>query len=67
MKKAGVTADVVYAQKVEYLEQQNHNLKVKMDNYDKTHSDWETFKNEFNHDVNELGQALKDFTINNKK
>ena len=67
MKKTGVTADVVYSQKIENLEQQNHNLKVKIDNYDKNHSDLESFKNEFNHDVEGLGQAFKDLITNNKK
>jgi hypothetical protein len=66
MKNAGVTADVMYSKKIEDLEQQNHNLKVKIDNYDKNHSDWEAFKREFNHDVDGLGQAFKDLTVKNK-
>ncbi len=67
MKKAGVTADIVYAHKIENLEQQNHNLKVKIDNYDKQHSDWEAFKSEFNKDVDNLGQAIKDIASSTKK
>jgi hypothetical protein len=29
--------------------------------------DWESFKREFNHDVDELGQALKDLTVDNEQ
>jgi len=28
--------------------------------------EWETFKREFNHDMDELGKALKDLTVDNK-
>jgi hypothetical protein len=38
-----------------------------MDTYEKKQSDWESFKREFNHDMDELGQALKDLTVDNKK
>ena len=30
-------------------------------------SNWESFKREFNHDMDEIGQALKDLTVDNKK
>jgi len=30
-------------------------------------SDWQSFKREFNHDMDELGHSLKDFTVDNKK
>ncbi|MFY7964698.1 MAG: hypothetical protein ACOVO1_07360 [Chitinophagaceae bacterium] len=67
MKNAGAAAIAAYSKKIDDMEMQNHNLKLKIENYEKHNSDWESFKTEFNHDVNELGQALKDFTINNKK
>jgi hypothetical protein len=35
--------------------------------YDKNQTDWEKFKREFNHDMDELGKSLKDLTVNNKK
>jgi uncharacterized protein YeaO (DUF488 family) len=38
-----------------------------MDAYEKTQSDWEEFKREYNHDMEELGAALKDFRVNNRK
>ena len=28
---------------------------------------WESFKTEFNHDMDELGNAFRDLTIDNKK
>jgi len=66
MNKPGVILDPVYKQRIETLEQQNKDLRDRMDAYDKNHSDWETFKREFNHDMDELGQALKDVTVDNK-
>ncbi len=66
IKNGGVAADVVYAQKIENLKQQNNNLKAKIDKYEKNYTDWESFKNEFNHDVEGLGKAFKDLTIKNK-
>ena len=35
--------------------------------YDKSQSDWESFKREFSHDMDGLGQAINDLTVNNKK
>jgi len=37
-----------------------------MDTYEKNQSDWETFELELNHDMDALGQALKDVTVDNK-
>ena len=64
MKKS---TDASYAKRVDDLEQQNTNLKIKIDAYDKNHSDWEAFKQQFSQDVNNFGQALKDLTNSNKK
>lgn len=65
-EKKGVKAD--YETKITALEQKNRDLKVKMDNYkDEGKEQWESFKREFNHDMDELGNALKDLTVNNKK
>jgi hypothetical protein len=30
-------------------------------------SDWQSFKREFNHDMDELGNAFNNLTVNNKK
>jgi hypothetical protein len=60
-------SDAKYAEKVAELEERNRNLQQRIDDYEKYHSDWETFKREFNHDMDELGKALKDVTVDNEK
>lgn len=67
IKKEGTKYDAVYAKNIELLENKNARLRARIEEYDKTRSDWETFKREFNSDMEELGVALKDLTVNNKK
>ena len=67
MKKSGKKLDAVYQKNIDVLEQKIKDLKIKLDNYEKNQSDWQSFKREFNHDMDELGKALKDLTVNNKK
>lgn len=66
MQEPGKTLDAMKAKKIENLEQKNKDLKMKLDTYETSQSDWETFKREFNHDMDEFGQAFKDLTVNNK-
>lgn len=66
LKKDGTMLDPMYEKKIVTLEQQNRDLKNRIDYYEKNQSDWETFKREFNHDMDELGKALKDLTVDNK-
>jgi len=48
------------------LEQKNQSLKEKMSYYkDEGDDEWESFKMEFNQDMDSLGQALKNLTKNN--
>jgi septal ring factor EnvC (AmiA/AmiB activator) len=50
------------------LEQRNNLLKKKLaDLKDDGVDQWAAFKREFNHDMDEIGKALKDLTIDNKK
>jgi hypothetical protein len=68
MKETGNSIDSTYQRKIDQLERKNQDMKMKMDNYKMDASEnWESFKREFNHDMNELGNALKDITIDNKK
>ena len=67
IKKPGTAMDAEYAKRIDTLELKNKELKARMDNYETNQSDWEEFKREFNHDMDELGQALKDLTVDNKK
>jgi hypothetical protein len=62
--------DALYVEKIDKLEQQNKKLKAKIENYENFEnrkSNWASFKSEFNHDMDELGKALKDLTVDNKK
>lgn len=65
-EKKEVRAD--YNEKITALELKNTDAKKRMDDYKEDGKDkWESFKREFNHDMDELSQSLKDFTVNNKK
>ena len=66
IKGKGSAIDEVYANKIDSFELRNHNMQLRIDTYEKKHSDWETFKRELNHDMDELGKALKDITVKNK-
>ncbi len=57
-----------YEKQLDELEHKNSDMKKKLDDYKETGKEqWTSFKNEFNNDMNELGQAFKRFTVNNKK
>ena len=48
------------------LENKNTELKNKLNEYKEVSTDkWAIFKKEFDHDMNELGEALKNLTSNN--
>ena len=52
--------------KLAELEQKNNELLSRMDNYkDDRQAKWDIFKAEFNHDMNELGEAFQGLTIKN--
>jgi septal ring factor EnvC (AmiA/AmiB activator) len=68
MKKTGKDIDSLYAKKIDALEQKNKDIKTRIETYkEDKNSDWESFKREYNHDMEELGKALKDITVDNKK
>ena len=57
-----------YEKKLAELEQKNSDLKKKLEDYKEDGKDnWDSFKLKFNHDLDELGKALKGFTVNNTK
>ena|GEM_PF-94811 len=59
---------VRYNEKITELEQKNNELKSKINTYQFQSKDkWESFKKEFNHDMNDLGQAIKDLFKDNVK
>ena len=51
----------IYEKKLAMLEQKNTELKKILSDYkDEGQDKWTSFKNEFNHDMDELGKAFKD-------
>jgi outer membrane murein-binding lipoprotein Lpp len=66
MKKPGKAFDAVYGKRIETLEMKNKELETKMENYENKQSDWDSFKLEFNHDMDMLSQALRDITVSKK-
>lgn len=70
-KKKEGTQEVAdkYNKKVAGLEEKNNELKDRMNNYnakDKNQK-WDSFRREFNRDMKELGQALRDLGKDNVK
>jgi len=65
-EKKEINAD--YNKKLVELENRNNELKKKLADYkDDGQDKWNGFKNEFKHDMNELGKAFKDLTVENIK
>jgi len=61
-------ARIAYDKSIADLEARNEAMKVKVGVYkEEGNEKWQSFKDEFNHDMNELGDALKDLTKDNKK
>ena len=61
-KQSGIPGKVEYKASIDSLESKNNELVIRMDNYSKGKSDWETFKLEFKRDLDNLGIALQNFT-----
>jgi hypothetical protein len=57
-----------YDKKIIALEQKNSDMKRDLDLYKlESKEQWDAFKVEFNQDMNEIGDALKNLTIDSKK
>lgn len=57
-------AKAYYQEQIAVLEQKNIAMKQKLDAYEESGKDnWESFKTEFNKDMNDLGEAFKNFTV----
>jgi len=63
----GKPLDNARAQRIDDLQKQNADLRAKLYGYEQERSDWESFKREFNHDMDELGNALEDLGKDNNK
>ncbi len=67
MKKASKKMDNAYENRIDTLQMRNRELQRKMNAYNSSKTNWEAFKREFNEDMSNLGKALKDFNVDNKK
>lgn len=68
IEKDKTAAKAEYKAKIEALDRKNTDMKKKLDNFKaNSKEDWQKFKDEFNHDMDELGNAFRDLTVNNKK
>jgi hypothetical protein len=67
LNKQGTALDTLYAKRIRTLNQQNQAFKTRLEAYDKSRNDWETFKRDMNHDMDELEKALKDMAATTKK
>lgn len=55
-----------YKEKINELKKKNNDMKMRIDNYRVEGKEkWAMFKNEFSHDMEELGKAFKDLVIKN--
>jgi len=67
MRKSGSAMDELYAQRIDTLEMRNKGLKDRFTSYEKSQSNWENFKFEVNHDLDEIGRVLKELSPKNTK
>lgn len=63
----GKPLDNYRARKIDDLKKQNDDLRARLYGYEKAHGDWESFKREFNHDMEGLDNSIKDFGKDNTK
>ncbi|MCE3259399.1 MAG: hypothetical protein K0S12_1040 [Bacteroidetes bacterium] len=57
-----------YNERIDELNERNKKQRERLNDYKGTgNENWEKFKREFNHDMDELGDALKNFGNDNKK
>ncbi len=54
-----MTEDAYKAQ-IDGLQERNKQLRDRMDAYESNKSDWATFRNQYNNDMDELGRSLRD-------
>lgn len=57
-----------YREKIDALNEKNRDMKKRLDDYKgEGNEKWQSFKREFNHDMDELGNAVRDIGKNNVK
>ena len=53
--------------RIDDIERRNTDLRTRLDGYETKRSNWDEFKREFNHDMDELGNSFKDMGKDNVK
>jgi DNA anti-recombination protein RmuC len=57
-----------YRKDIDELEAKNAELKTRLNDYkDEGSEKWNSFREEFNRDMDQLGQSLKEFSVDNEK
>lgn len=68
MKTAGKKIKESDQKMIDNLQQSNIDMRKRIEEYKENGEDaWTKFKNEFNHDLEQLGAAIKDITVDNTK
>jgi serine phosphatase RsbU (regulator of sigma subunit) len=67
MKQPGERFDAIYEKKVANLEQQNKEIRARIESYEKIQSNLKSFKREFNQVIDTIGESLKNLVVENKK
>ena len=63
----GKPLDEARQKRIQELEEKNAQLRSRLYGYEQERSDWEEFKREFNHDMDELGKSFDDMGKDNVK
>ena len=66
-KPGKLPLDELRKKRIDELEEKNAQLRSRLYGYETERSDWESFKREFKHDMDGIGDAFKDLGKNNKK
>jgi outer membrane murein-binding lipoprotein Lpp len=67
LNKPGTIMDKTYAKRIDDLEASNVELRNRIKDYKREQSDWQSFKREWNHDMEKLSQDIKNLTVDNAK
>jgi DNA repair ATPase RecN len=67
LKKPGKGLDEADKQRIDALEKRNDGFKSRMKDYEKDQGDWESFKREYNRDMDELKNAFNNLDVDNNR
>jgi len=66
MKESGNALDEKRQKRIAELEEQNWELRTRINSFDIKSGNWQEFKREFDHDMEQIGKSLEDLTVDNK-